>query len=599
MSQNSNAVGSPSLYPEEELVTLVRSLDRESDHHLFSEDVIQTYPQFKEAYLAMCPERSDLATAAEKAAAGAYSSDITLETLKRDIKLMVDNCIRFNGEGTPYAATARQFEKFAFKKVDDYISKKAGGKRASTMRLHASRQDTPGEGSSSGTTGRAGRHAPKEFTMKEAVELVKGLVRREDNGAFETDVAEAYPSLRESYQALCPTPMNLNMMKQRVIEGYYTQPPLFGKTIASSLVALRDDIELIVHNCIRFNSKVETWVQLALSFQRFAHHRVDEYVVRHAPQLRGTTTGASHYVAVAAPKDITPLPTPTTSEATAATTPSLTPSVAAPAVGAKKRARETVQVVADTVVSVSPTPLQPTLEVPPVLRRRVVRDHLQRDSLPVRLLGGEVTRGQLLPAEGSETKPEEGEADDKKKAQAHASEELVHITAELTVESLLHAFEESVKRFFHAQRTRQDFNDPFQFSVKEEETYLRILKVMREQFNILFPQILLYPVELADIGEWTARRAMKRIKKDDKTESQSSDDTRWSETVHICYFVRFLLHFPQLAALACASKNTSQGRQAVSLTISKNVLEVVQQVTRVAQELLNFTADYEQRLLLS
>lgn len=37
-------------------------------------------------------------------------------------------------------------------------------------------------------------------------------------------------------------------------------------------------------------------MKLALSFRKFAHRKVDELVLRHAPVLKGTATGVDVYV---------------------------------------------------------------------------------------------------------------------------------------------------------------------------------------------------------------------------------------------------------------------------------------------------------------
>nr|6NEY_A Chain A, Uncharacterized protein [Trypanosoma cruzi] len=122
-------------YPEEELVALVRSLDRPQDEGLFSMDVLVVYPHLEQEYTRVCPKRCDLATAAEKAANEAYSYDVNLTALREDIKLMVNNCYRFNGTKGPLANIAERFEAFAKEQIDAYVTKKAGGRRLSSLRL--------------------------------------------------------------------------------------------------------------------------------------------------------------------------------------------------------------------------------------------------------------------------------------------------------------------------------------------------------------------------------------------------------------------------------------------------------------------------------
>jgi hypothetical protein len=61
----------------------------------------------------------DLETARRKALDGKYTSP-TLEDLKADMTLMVENCIRFNGDGSPFAAIAKSFLPFAIHEIEEF-----------------------------------------------------------------------------------------------------------------------------------------------------------------------------------------------------------------------------------------------------------------------------------------------------------------------------------------------------------------------------------------------------------------------------------------------------------------------------------------------
>lgn len=653
-------------YAEEELAALIRALDRDEDSHLFAEDVLVTYPYLADSYTKVCPRRCDLATAARKALDDAYGHDLKLTDLKDDIHLMVSNCLRYNGSDGPLADIATRFEQFAMQQVDDFIASKTGGRRVSSLRLqmaagasgpsrHRS-ATTPAAASATATAGGGARSAPASsssssssvaaaglqtphVSKRELVELVQSLIRREDAGAFVVDVAEAYPELKASYEAVCPNKMNLTMMKSRAQSGYYHQssitttsakpPPqpgsagvtttaaaavvVFADTVADSLPRLREDIEVVVANCIRFNAQVEAWVTMALSFQRFAHRKVDDFVLRHVPALRGTTTGAERYC-VAPPPQQQPATATGPSSTTAAPVtsgaaeevshtgrleqhsgaPSPSPQaqegkeLSSSSVTARKRARgETepamavpppVRVEADVVPTVQPTPLQPAISVPPALRRRVVEDHLHRGSLSLRLVGKVLPASELLPPpppppvcddagparseDGSHLAAAASNGDvpavcgssslpHGEKAETEEEEIVVPLTS--SAEAVLRAFVGSVHAFFEAQQRRPDFIDPFSYGRHDEQLYHDVVEVWRAQFNRLFVHVLLYEKEAAEAHAWVAAHVLTKS----STEAASSTSATpasmdWAAVVHYTYLVRFLVHFPQLASLCCA-----------------------------------------------
>ncbi|EPY19260.1 hypothetical protein STCU_09552 [Strigomonas culicis] len=590
-------------YTGAELAALIRSLDRAEDNHLFAEDVVKTYPQFAAEYVRACPTRIDLGTAAKRAQEGEYTTDPTLAGLKADVQLMVSNCMAFNGKEGPYADIALRFEKYAMDKIDSFISHKTGGKRVSSLRLQAipekpraqTKKKPPHDGAAS---------APVQVTVKDMVALVNALVRREDADTFEIDVGEKFPQLKESYDAVCPDKMNLRLMKERAHSGYYLEDTadIIGPTVADSLRRVRADIELIVNNCIRFNARVEEWIRLALSFQNFAHRRVDDFVLRHAPHLRGTAVGATRYAAqTPAPAQaaggsdaITPAssqPTPPSADAKAVKRPR--EEAAAPVAQRAVKAGPRVEVRVDSTPAVCPTPLQPRMEVPPALRHRVVADHVRQSELPARLVGCSVPAADLAP---------------------HAPEApsgSVVITPEMSVRAVMDSFIESMHAFYTAQRNRTDFNDPFKFSLKEEAAYVQVVKAIRGQFNRLFPSLLLYPAESAEVQERTAKEVAAATA---ATPPPPQDEVAWDAAAHCSYLVRFLLQFPQLAALACASDVTATpypsaagpapGRRppgvpasTPTLKITQDLLEVVKHVAVVCQELLLFIEAYEARLM--
>lgn len=250
------------------LEALVKSLDRKEDNYLFSKDVLITHPQLAEDYTRMCPVRCDLATAAVKASTGMYSGDAALTTLRADVQLMVDNCIRFNGADSAYGVTAQRFAEFSKQTIDAFI---------------------------------ATHLCPADPSHEDLVALIHQLNRKEDRNEFAVDVTVAYPDLKERYIAVCPQVMCLERMLVKARNGEYDSPDsdtgsVWGNSVATSLVALRHDVELIVRNCLTFNAGQDIWIKRAQSFHRFAHRTIDDFVIRRVHALRGTLTGVQMFV---------------------------------------------------------------------------------------------------------------------------------------------------------------------------------------------------------------------------------------------------------------------------------------------------------------
>ncbi|KPA77689.1 hypothetical protein ABB37_07022 [Leptomonas pyrrhocoris] len=654
-------------YGEEETAALIRALDRDEDHHIFAEDVVKTYPYLAESYTKVCPRRCDLATAAQKALEGAYSYDVKLTDLRADIALMVSNCVAYNGPTSAYAETAAKFERFALDQIDLFIVEHNGGRRLSRLRLPAATAPlqpppTPGaptkktsasdkrEASSTEKTAAAAASATVTAfvvpTTREVVQLVDSLNRREDGGAFSVDVAEAYPDLRASYQKMCPHPMNLLLMHQRAKEGFYTASsssaaPLFGTSVAASFTRLREDVELLVRNCITFNAKVDSWVTLARGFHAFAHRRIDDFVLRHAASLRGTQTGAQVYLSATSGPD--PATTPaaavaastSAAEVAAAAVPISTAARTSSSGGrheARKRERaeerlsnnshsistttaaastslatapSPVKVVGEVVPQVCPTPLQPGLVIPPRLRRRLALEHLHHAQLPLRRVGVSVPLAALYPAlPKSETKPDEtdqadapsaevgeehkepSEEDTTLPASSSSSARCVSIDTSCSAAHVVQMLERSIDDFFSEQRRRPDFADTFAFSQREERLYRDVLRVIAELFEHTAPHLLLYERESAELAEWTALRALQSADVDVAGRAAP----RLADHLHYLYLVRFLVQWPQLACLCCTS-STAPARSGSAVANGAGTRSSGAATTTAAQGSLRISRD--------
>lgn len=593
------SAAAPKLYSEEDVAALVRSLDRAEDHHIFAVDVLVTYPYLAESYTKVCPRRCDLATAAQKALDGAYSHDVRLEGLRADIALMASNCVAYNGPTSAYAETATRFERHALEQLDAFVVAHNGGRRVSRLRLPtaAAASVTSEAAPTKKRAAPAVAASPAVPTTREVAALVDSLDRREDGGAFSVDVAEAYPDLRDSYRKACPNPMNLRLMHQRAKEGFYTADAatVFGDSVAASLPRLREDIELLVRNCVTFNAKVETWVALARSFRAFAHRRVDDFVLRHAAALRGTRSGAEAYESA----DTATVVEGTTAEAPAPPAPAASSSAAASAaaasapaaVPARKRERQeghasgpVVHVVPEVAPQVCPTPLQPGLAVPPLLRRRLALDHVRHARLPLRRVGVALPYDCVFP-------PATGES-----GRGAAA---VTLDTATSAGHVLQLLRESVVKFFAAQRSGTDFTDAFAYSMREEQLYLGVLDVAAAKYRETAPHLVLYETEAAELQEWMALRALSRGAQTPAPIAAGSSEAV-AEELHYLYLVRFLVHWPQLAALCCttATAATADQRRAApgSLRISRDQLKAVAQVARITQEFLLVIEAVEERL---
>ncbi|KAF5219782.1 hypothetical protein ECC02_007210 [Trypanosoma cruzi] len=688
-------------YPEEELVALVRSLDRPQDEGLFSMDVLVVYPHLEQEYTRVCPKRCDLATAAEKAANEAYSYDVNLTALREDIKLMVNNCYRFNGTKGPLANIAERFEAFAKEQIDAYVTKKAGGRRLSSLRLSAvtataaetsrgkrqrvESKDTSGVHGSQkpqqhrgGDKSRSGEMDGLSATSAEMVRLVDSLNRREDQGAFAVDVAEKYPELKKSYEEVCPVKMNLTILRERAASGYYLGIPqptttsknpepqtqskrrqllatdaspssVFGSTIAESLVLLRNDVELMVSNCVRFNSNVQSWVELARSFQSFAHKKIDDFVIRHVPALKGTRSGVDAYVTgekqqsqqqllsqasksqqlhFTSSQDDEQMVTSTHSFASPSF--SLPSTATATTYAMKGRAAEAasppLRAPAVTVANyitptIVPTALQPVFATPDALRRRLVSDHLHRETLRARLIRSStrshndkgdnkntINNGTNNNKEEEEGKEEEEEDGADKKEEKNSVQHTYN--SAFSCRAVLCAFAASVREFYRLKRECQNFVNPFEYPRQEEQLYMDCIVLIEQQFERLFLHTLLYDKEKADFYDWNAEKAVRKIVGSSEVTSLKEKDhegflcgfgSSWLDDAHLCYLVRFLQHLPQLMGLACATTvhltgtELKDARPALQITeVAKGVIE---KLARITEELLTFIAQYEQEAM--
>lgn len=606
-------VASFTAYSPEAVGELLKALKRLDTNHIFEQDVLITHPHLAEQYTTVCPTRCDLSTALRKAVKGEYSNDANLSALRSDIQLMVSNCFRFNGRDSPISGSASQFLAAATQAIETFI------------RYNGSLYPSPSSG--------------------DLVAVVNKLNRKEDSGAFAVDVTVAYPELKEKYLQVCPHVMHLTLMRQKAEGGEYTKPtgstPVWGSTIAESLLAMREDVETIVSNCLTFNAAMEEWLKRARCFQRHAHMVIDQFVLKCVPSLKGTLTGVKKYGLT---------PPSATSPSASSTAISSTP---APAGGmARRRGRERageegsssgsaaeevaampprkalkfvdlpaqstkpgsatmkfsssaipaprVEVVKTVPVTPKLAATQPSLHIPPRMRARLVSDHLSRLTLGARLVGRTYLVRDLVGSIPSATHIAGGEVQEGEEEVSDAAvpEKKIELTAGHSAHHLLASFEDHLVSHYTAQRLKPVVENAFHYSAEEQQVALDVVKAIRAQFNSLLLSALVYEKESVELRAHLSEEGVGRFLSGLDEESGEGGD--WLPRVHYAYLCRLAVQFPQIASLCCCSvaEKKADGTP-TRLVFSLSMEAVVSHVTRVVGELLAFVEQYEERLLRS
>eukprot|EP00796_Vickermania_ingenoplastis_P012037 gene12037-8290_t len=561
----SSGVSAP--YRNTEVEALINSLNRKEDQFIFAKPVVATHPYLAEAYTRACPERCDLSTAARHAAGGKYSADPMLLSLRADVKLMVDNCIRFNGRDSRLGLIAQRFDAFAQQAIDEFIIR-----HAPTLPVDI---------------------LPPNPTGNDLAVLVDRLRRPEDQGAFEGDVTAAFPDLKARYLAVCPNVMFIDRMREKAVSGAYQSSSnvLWGRSVAESLAPLRDDVELIVSNCIAFNASNPMWLKLAQSFRRHAHKVLDDFVLERVPALRGTITGVKVFTSAdktAAPKPAAGGTRPREAGARKAVRWEADgdPHPPVAAVEAKAEGR------CDAAPALRRAAVQPPLAIPPRVRRRLVADHVARDQLEPRLVGA-TCRSAALYAGG------EGSPDG-----------TVLLRHEHSTAALLDAFIATVEGVFHQQRRGGGavVDNAFRHSREEEQVSRDVVCTLRQQFNRLFMAALLYEREAVGVRAFAAARCVADWSSpdDESVERSRHGDgapalsrcgatVDWAAVAHYTYLIRLAVQMPQITALCCCSAKDNDATPALTLPSAASTL--VSHVCRVMEELLEFSERYEDLLL--
>lgn len=570
-------------YNNADVRNLILSLDRKEDGNLFATDVLTTHPLIAEEYTTVCPKRCDLGTAAKQAMTGMYSGDAMLHGLRRDVQLMGDNCIRFNGADSDYAATARRFLEFATQAIDQFIVTHAA---AIPEELY-----------------------PPNPSPEELMALVQQLNRREDENVFLVDVPRAFPDLAKAYLTVCPHVMSIELMQEKVRRGDYVGhgSRVWGQTVADSLVGVRRDVELIVRNCITFNAKLEDWVKRAESFQRFAHRQIDDFVLRFMPSLRSTLSGVKKYAkerggggGVVGQKrgrsslgekgeGVHHVPNASSLHAPPPPPPQERPHVMeSPCATAVPRR----------------TAFQPPLALPSSIRRRLVYEHLNKDAMRPLFVGTRCSKRMLTQSAFSQgaSNPEVGKAD------ADGEEEVVEVPVEYSARSVLKAYRRHISQVFSEQRRQPVVEDVSKFSKEEEAVYMDVVRVVEKQFNRVFLAMLLYEKEAVEARAYALSQRATSWSAAVGNEQGEKDGVDWLGVAHYLYLVRFVVHLPQVASLCCCEvvKKEKSSTDGVSprpappsqLYLSSRAKPLIAHVRAVTENFLQFIEDYEKSAVL-
>ncbi|CUG90450.1 Hypothetical protein, putative [Bodo saltans] len=276
------------------LAHLLHLLSKTDDGSIFAKDVCEEFPDLAAQYKSMFPVRTDLGAMQKKAMSGSYK---TLRQVQTDLDVMVNNCLRFNGEATHLGRQARSFHSQARRSLEKYFSIDGGVESwtvvsssspptphelstpttASVAALPTSRKRGRAEDSNSddvivvcaGGEPLPAAAAPQRTTATTTAtswmtpdnlkNLIAALDRPQDNGMFTTAVAKAYPEIAEQYSRVCPAPMDLDLMRTKATRKQYT-----------SVTQLLNDVTLIAKNCVTYNGVGHPLAESAASFLRDA-----------------------------------------------------------------------------------------------------------------------------------------------------------------------------------------------------------------------------------------------------------------------------------------------------------------------------------------
>ncbi|KAG7343954.1 bromodomain containing protein [Nitzschia inconspicua] len=197
------------------VLAYLRDKDKEK---LFEFPVIETMPQIKDYYMNVVGQPMDFQTI-EKKRLPSYSS---IKELRDDLILTFQNCIRYCGAPSRYGVQALRMLDI----LDDAF--------AST-------------------------------NIKQVASKVLSYLRElDEKDLFETPVLKQLPGIEEEYLQVVSHPMDFRTIEEKRMVQY------------STITDLRKDLELIFHNCIKFNGPTSVFGVIAQKMLKSLDHAIKD-----------------------------------------------------------------------------------------------------------------------------------------------------------------------------------------------------------------------------------------------------------------------------------------------------------------------------------
>jgi hypothetical protein len=569
------------------LAESISTLDRAEDLGLFSQDVLLSYPQLTAEYTAICPVRMDLATMQQKARKGDYHQLASVESARpsrsrdlmaqqtlfdavmADVRLMTGNCIKFNQLVPTLVESAKSLEAFAERTLRSAIFVSSSSQQpvvaavgaptsaapTTTRRLTAQRGASAELSSGTGLSPPPTTVASAALSQQVAVPSREALKQRilswnraEETHMFLDDVIVTYPMIAEAYKAVCPNRMWLNRMAAKASSGQYWDAKKDAGLGDAWKQTLRDrvlaDVALIAENCIKFNGAESAYAALARQFQEHATSSFESFLLEFEQSLSSasaTAAAATRTKRARSPDSASLTPPPVTAVAAASRREPTPPPPPPPP----------PELVAPIVV---PLPFQPTMHVPTSIRQLVVQDYLQQSTARLQLLlppdgdGAAAAGSNPLSTSVSAVVQQFFDALQTRHAELMAHSGPYSVGVEDRSSATIPNGSCSMKTEDAAE------SEPPMMEVETKELLCAVASRRLEVEIPLVKDVLLSALDTFDaVCQSNLLYAAESIDADRFAASSRGtewDCVRWRDCVSVKYFVRFLLHLPQLLSVA-------------------------------------------------
>ena len=520
-----------------QVVKFIQSLDRPEEKRLFSEDVAVTHPHILDAYSKVCPHRMDLHTMKEKAQRGGYYRlDDKYDGLVKDVDLMVRNCITFNHDDAVLCQAARNFHAFAKAAISRFVEQQVAS-------VAAGRVIGTSRGGVGGVSASQRQQASLKERSKRIEQFVLSLNRVEDEKVFAQDVAVTHPYILEAYNSVCPQRMDLATMAKNARQGRYSSVGGFD--------LLETDLKLIVDNCCKFNGAESYLGQIAKNFSKFVQAELEKLRSQLAPMAPAHSQPDDEVVGGDGERTLKKVKLESER-------------------GEGKTTENHASLKVDEAFVVVPFPHQVAVAVPLGIRMFIIESHLKKTSERCRL-PAEIPVSKVLAAF------------------------VQHVTASLTKgDDRVSSSSVGVASW----RSGGCAKLPITLSSSYLQLVKEVVDVITRNFNALFPRVLLYNAEKADVlafigqqqqGIASGNNAVTNSGGMGDALREAMDSVPWVQIVGCRYLIRFLVHLPQMSSLIATAeaKGVAGGRgaEAVLVEVARRQVDVI---TVVVEDLLSF-----------